>query len=555
MAIPKRRGNRGLLVLLVLVLMGALVAFTACGGDEATETTAGGTETTAGGTDTTAGGTETTAGGTDTTASSQEIEKVTVAISLEPQTMDPTSSKFAPLNYPVLGNMYDPLVSQNDTGQPEVGLGIATWTVQEDGMVIEFKLKEGVKFHSGDPLTAADVVFSHERSMANNPEYAGYMAQGFDRIEAVDDQTVDFYFTAPNVLFLYAAAPHLYLVSKTYFDTVGEEEFVANPVGTGAYKFVEWKTGEYLDLVRNDDYWGDTPAVKEAHMLFVPDPVTRVQMLQAGEVDLVDTTPWDQVKPLEQAGYNVAILEAAPSICVQFHTKNTSTPWADQRVRLAIGLAIDKESMQQDIFYGIPGLNAWPADWEVGYNPDLQPIPYDLEQAKQLMADAGYADGFTMPLIYPAMGMEPKQAAEAVSLYLQELGITCDVQALEMSKLMESMRQWSGDPAAEVVFIMSPAMRATPDPIIGLQRQFYGNNPMGVYNNPQVNADIEEGIATYDNTKRGELISDAFANIYNDVAVAPIVAGVVAYATADNLDFTPAAQDPAVIYLSHISAK
>jgi peptide/nickel transport system substrate-binding protein len=527
----------GPLLILALILVGAMVAFTACGEEEATTTTAGGTETTGG-----------AGGGAD-------IEKVTVAISLEPQTMDPSSSKFAPLNYPVLANMYDALVSQNDTGQPDPARAVATWTILDDGMVVEFKIKEGVKFHSGDALTSADVLFSHERYMANNPEYAGYMSQGFDKIEAVDDQTVKFYFKTPNVLFLYAAAPHLYLVSKAYFDKVGEQEFVAKPVGTGPYKFVEWKTGEYLDLVRNDDYWGAKPVVKMGHMVFVPDAVTRVQMLQAGEVDLVDTTPWDQVKPLEQAGYNVAILDSAPSICVQFHTKNPNVPWADVRVREAIGLAIDKEAVQQDIFYGVPGLNAWPADWEVGHNPDLLPMPYDLEKAKQLMADAGFAGGFEMPLVYPAMGMEPKQAAEAVSLYLKELGITCNVQALEMGQLMESMRKWSADPAAEVVFIMSPVMRGSPDPIIGLQRQFYSKNPMGVYANAEVDAAIEEGIATYDNTRRGELISDAYGNIYKDIAVAPIVAGVTAYATAKNLTFTPAAQDPAVIYLSHIAAK
>jgi len=562
MVFSKKRMHWGLLVVLAIILLGVLVAVSACGGGEettttagGTETTAGGTETTAGGTETTAGGTETTAGGTETTMAGAEIEKVTVAISLEPTTMDPTSSKFAPLNYPVLPNIYDPLVAMDDRGQPDQSLSLSSWDIQGDGTTIVFTLKDGVKFQSGDPLTSADVIFSHERSMTNNPEYAGYMASGFDKVEAVDDKTVKFTFTTPNILFLYAAAPHLYLVSKAYYDKVGEDEFLITANGTGPYKFVEWKTGQYLDLVRNDDYWGTKPAVKAGHLLFVPDAMARVQMLQAGEIDLVDTTPWDQVKPLEQAGYPVAILDAAPSISVQFHTKNPNVPWADVRVREAIGLAIDKEAVQQQIFYGIPGLNAWPADWEVGYNPDLQPIPFDLTKAKQLMADAGYADGFDMPLVYPAMGMEPKQAAEAVALYLKELNITCDVQALEMSKLMESMRGWSADPSAEVVFIMSPAMRGTPSAVIGLQRQFYGKNPMGVYENAQVDADIEQAVATYDDTKRGELIADAFANISKDVAVAPIVAGVTAYATSKNLTFVPAAQDPAVIYLSHISAK
>jgi peptide/nickel transport system substrate-binding protein len=531
----------------------------ACGDEETTTTSAAGTMTTASGSSTTAGGSSTTAApSTETTAgpATGDIEKVTVAVSLEPQALDPTSSKFNPMNYPVLANMFDALVSVNNTGQPDMGQGVAeSWTISPDGLTIEFKLKDGIKFHSGDPLTAADVVFSHERAVANNPEYGGLFAQGFDHVEAVDNLTVKFVFTTPNVLFMYSGGPHLYLVSKAYFDKVGEQEFMAKPVGTGPYQFVEWKTGEYMDLVRFDGYWGEKPPVKMGHMVFVNDPMTRVQMLQAGEVDLVDTTPWDQVGMLKDAGFNVAILDAAPSISVQFHTKNPKAPWGDVRVREAIALAIDKESIQKNIYHGIPGLDAWPADWEVGYNPDLKPYPYDAEKAKALLAEAGYADGFTMPLYFPMMGAEMQQAAEAVSLYLKAVGITCKVEALEMGKMMESMRTWANDPNAEVVIIMGPMMRGAPDPIGGLQRQFYGKNPMGMYANAQVDTDIEQGVVTFDNAKRGALIADAFANIYKDVAVAPIVAGVTAYATSKDLVFTPAAVDPAVLYLKNISKK
>lgn len=555
-----RKGRHwGLVVTLALVLTAMLFVFAACGGeDEATTTSAAGPATTAGGTETTAGGTDTTAGGTDTTAppAAGDIDEVIVAISLEPQTMDPTSSKFNPMNYPVLANMFDALVSVTDTGQPDMGAGVAeSWNIIDDGLVVEFKLKEGVKFHSGDPLTAADVVFSHERSVANNPEYGGLFAQGFDRVEAVDELTVKFVFTTPNVLFLYSGAPHLYLVSKAYYDKVGEEEFVAKPVGTGPYQFVEWKTGEYIDMVRYDGYWGEKPAVVKGHLLMVNDPVTRVNMLRAGEVHLVDTTPWDQVPGLEADGFNVAILPAAPSVSVQFHTKNPDAPWGDVRVREAIALAIDKEAIQRDMFYGIPGLDAWPADWEVGYNPNIGPYPYDLAKAKTLLADAGYANGFDMPLYFAAMGAEFQQAAEAVSLYLQAVNINCQVQALEMGKMMEMMRTWAMDPAAEVVLVMGPNMRGAPDPINGLQRQFYGKNPMGLYASDVVDAAIEEALVTYDNAKRGELIAKAFQQIYDDVAVAPIVSGVTAYATSPDLTFTPVGADPAVILLANIARK
>jgi peptide/nickel transport system substrate-binding protein len=559
MVIRKKRAFWGLVVTLALVLVAMTLVFAACGEETTTTTSAAGPATTAGGTATTAGGATTTAApATETTAApaAGDIEKVTVAVSLEPQTMDPTSSKFNPNNYPVLANMFDALISVDNSGKPDMGKGVCeSWEVSPDGLTITFKLKAGIKFHSGDVLTSADVIFSHERALANNPEYGGLFAQGFDHAEAVDDQTVKFVFTTPNVLFMYSGAPHLYLVSKAYFDKVGEEQFVAKPVGTGPYSFVEWKTGEYMDMVRFEDYYGEKPAVKAGHMLFVNDPTTRVQMLQAGEVDLVDTTPWSEVAGLKAAGYNVAILDAAPSVSVQFDTKNAKAPWGDVRVREAIALAIDKEAMQKDIYGGIPGLNAWPGETEVGYNPALLPFPYDVEKAKALMAEAGYADGFEMPLYYAAMGAEFQQATEAVSLYLQAIGITCKVQSLEMGQLMEQMRAWAGDPNAEVVLVMGPNMRGAPDPINGLQRQFYGKNPMGLYANAQVDSDIEKALVTFDNTERGKLIADAFGQIYKDIAVAPIVSGVTAYATSKDITFTPAAVDPAVIYLKNINRK
>jgi len=559
MVIRKKRAFWGLVVTLALVLVAMTLVVAACGEETTTTTSAAGPATTAGGTATTAGGATTTAApATETTAApaAGDIEKVTVAVSLEPQTLDPTSSKFNPMNYPVLANMFDALVSVNNTGQPEMGAGVAeSWEISPDGLNITFKLKDGVKFHSGDALTAADVVFSHERALANNPEYGGLFAQGFDHVEAVDNLTVKFVFTTPNVLFMYSGAPHLYLVSKAYFDKVGEAEFVAKPMGTGPYSFVEWKTGEYMDMVRYDGYWGEKPAVKAGHMVFVGDPMTRVQMLQAGEVDLVDTTPWDQAGMLKDEGFPVAILDAAPSISIQFHTKNPKAPWGDVRVREAIALAIDKEAMQRDIYKGVPGLNAWPADWEVGYNPELKPYAFDAEKAKSLLAEAGYPDGFKMPLYYPMMGAEVQQAAEAVALYLQAIGITCDVQSLEMGKMMESMRTWANDPNAEVVFVTGLMMRGAPDPINGLQRQFYGKNPMGMYANAQVDSDIEKAVVTFDNTERGKLIADAYGQIYKDIAVVPIVAGVTTYATGKDLVFTPAANDPAVLCLKNIARK
>ena len=176
-------------------------------------------------------------------------------------------------------------------------------------------------------------------------------------------------------------------------------------------------------------------AVKTGHMVFVPDAIVRVQMLQAGEVDLVDTTPWDQVKPLEQAGFNVAILDAAPSI-------SRAVPHQEPECSLGRrARARGHRSGDRQGSHAAGHLLRSPRPQRLagGLGSRLQPRPeaHALRSGEGEAADGRRGIRQTASRCrsyYPAMGMEPKQAAEAVSLYLKELGITCEVQALEMGQ-------------------------------------------------------------------------------------------------------------------------
>ena len=215
---------------------------------------------------------------THVSAQPNTSQEVTVAVLTEPDTLDLTATRLAPISNPIGNNIYERIVDITPGG--ELTPGIASWEVLEGGNVIEFTLRRDVRFHNGDPLTTKDVKFSHDRMLQYNDSYKRAMRK-FDRLEIIDDYRCRFYFKEPDVAFLPDRG--LFIGSKSYYDKVGEDEFRKNPVGTGPYKFVAWKQGEYIDIKVNEDYWGMKPSVKKARFLFVKEDTTRVAMLKTGE--------------------------------------------------------------------------------------------------------------------------------------------------------------------------------------------------------------------------------------------------------------------------------
>jgi peptide/nickel transport system substrate-binding protein len=462
-------------------------------------------------------------------------QKVIVAVMAEPDTLDPTSARYSVTSNPINNNIFERLVDLAPEGKfiP----GIASWKVSPDGKVVEFTLRKGIKFHSGDPLTTKDVEFSHNRAMKSNPTHQRAM-RNLDRLEIVDDYNCRFVFKMPDVLFL--PTRPLHIASKSYYDRVGEDEFLRKPVGTGPYKFLEWKQGQYIDITANEDYWGNKPPIKQARFRFAKEDTTRVAMLKAGEVDIIMSTPYPLVKEIESAGFKTARLPTHPPTSVQFHNGNPEAPWYDKRVRLAVAYAIDGDSIVKNLFQGIPGRYARLSPGEVGYDPDLKPYPYDPKKARELLAEAGYPKGFEMPLYYFAGRVAgQKETAEAVSLYLTAVGITCKVQGIEAAQMLDKVRAWHDDPKAMYVGLATVPMAHLPEPTEALSTGYYSKQRMAVYFNPGLDQLIETIQATMDNTKRGELIKQALRMIHEDVATIQIFTATDVYAMKPNIEFTP----------------
>ena len=474
--------------------------------------------------------------GTASSASAKKSPlKITVVLPAEPDTLDPTTTRFSVTSAPISNNIFERLVDLTPDGK--FVPGIASWKVSPDGKIVEFTLRKGVKFHSGDPLTTKDVEFSHNRALKSNPTHQVAM-RNLDRFEIVDNYTCRFIFKKPSVLFIPTRS--LTVVSASYYNRVGEDQFVRNPVGTGPYKFAGWKLGEYIDVTANDNYWGAKPQVKEARFKFVKEDSTRVAMLKSGEADIIMSTPYAMVKDVESAGYKTVRLPTHPPTSIRFHTTNPDVPWFKRDVRLAIAMAIDGDAIVKNLFQGIPGRFARLAPGDLGYDPNLKQYPYDPKKAKELLAQAGYPNGFEMPLYYYVGRIAgQKETAEAVALYLNAIGVKAKIQGVEGPQMLDMVRAAHGDPKAVNVGLATSPMANLPEPTEALATTYYSKERMNTYTNPKFDTLVEIIQTTMDNKRRSELIRLGVKMIHEDVATVQLFTATDVYAMKSKIEFIP----------------
>ncbi|MBN1848201.1 MAG: ABC transporter substrate-binding protein [Deltaproteobacteria bacterium] len=451
----------------------------------------------------------------------------------DPDTLDMCSTRHAPTAIPIAANVMERLFQITTDGETVPGL--ASWTIAPDKMSIDFKLRKGVKFHSGDSLTTKDVIFSYKRILEKTT------ATGFrwvKDIEIIDDMNFRVLFKQPDVLFLKDRS--FFIGSKSYFDRVGEAEFNKKVVGTGPYRVINWRAAEFVELERFDDYWGEKPEIKNVRLHFIKEGTTRISMLKAGEADMITSVPYAMVKDLERSGFKTIKLAAHPTTQVQFQFMNPNVPWHDKRVRLAIAHAIDGDAIVKSLLHGIPA-RVWLSPWELGYDPSLKLWEYDPKKAKQLLAEAGYAKGFEMPLYYWAgRTTGQKETAEAVALYLKAIGIKCTMIGWEPVKMIESIRiKWHNNPEAVHVGVATPPIAHQTDPVYGFRTSYYSESTISLYNNPEFDKIYLKASQEFDDAKRAELIKQGMRIIADDVATIPIWANVSVYALKKDIDFTP----------------
>jgi peptide/nickel transport system substrate-binding protein len=472
----------------------------------------------------------------------------TIVANQEPDVLDLTITRTSTSARPVLENIVESLIDYGKDDAPAPG--IASWAISDDGKIVTFTVRDGVRFHSGDLLTARDIEFSHRRMMQKTPFYQRRMRL-LDRTEVVDDRTIRFIFKSPDAGFI--PSRPLYVVSKAYFDRVGEKEFVEHPIGTGPYKFVSYRPGEYLDVAAFDDYWQGPPEIKAARFAFVTEDTTRVAKLRAGEADIATNVPYAQVAELRQAGFGVEGIGVHPTGAIQFKVGNPKSPWNDVRVRLAIAEAVDAEAIVKGLFQGVPTHYPALGPDEIGYDPELKPYRFDPTHAKALLREAGFPSGFPMKLYYWTGNYTGlKETAEAVALYLKAIGINVDVQGQSSAQMLELVRKAHDSNDVEVAMIAPTALANFGEPSEALSINYYSKSPYSMYANPKVDAAIEKAQETIDDRQRGDAIRAAIRILHDDVATVPLWNSVSVYATKAGLGFRPTRSTCPLMFLKNV---
>lgn len=355
--------------------------------------------------------------------------------------------------------IYDSLVWSNDEGALEGALA-TDWEISEDGTTYTFTLREGVTFHNGEPFNADAVVFAWEQGQDPQNQYFDNWTPAIS-VEAVDDYTVVVQTEEPQPLFLRVVAQSWGMIPPAYFNEVGLEGFLQNPVGTGPFRLVEWAQGDRIVLEKNEDYWREGyPLVDQVIFRPIPESATRVAAIQTGEVDIVTRLSAEEAASLEgTAGINIVSYPSDRVYYVAFNNLTTGVgqPTEDPRVRIAMNHAVDVEAIIDALFGGnarpATGL-VTPANW--GFDDSLEPFAYDPDLAREMLAEAGYPDGFSMDFACPAGAYTNfEQVCEAVQGYLAEVGIETDL------NIMESGAFWDLEAAKELPPIFGDSWSAT----------------------------------------------------------------------------------------------
>jgi peptide/nickel transport system substrate-binding protein len=353
-----------------------------------------------------------------------------VHVTLAPTWLDPAETPGIITPFMIMYALHDGMAKAMPGNPLAPGLA-ESWTASPDGLTYEFVLRKGVKFHNGDPLTAEDVKFSFER-------YRGAAAKTLKErvatIETPDPGRVRFRLKNawPDFLLFYTTASGAgWIVPKKYVEKVGDEGFKKAPIGAGPYKFVSSTPGVELVFEAFDQYWRKTPSVKRLVFKVIPDESTRLAALKRGEIDIVYSIRGELAEEvLRSPGLTLkpAVIQA-PQWVAMLDQWDPKSPWHDRRVRLATNLAIDRKAINQAITLGHSKLtfSIIPADFEFYWQPPA--YSFDPAQAKKLLAEAGYPNGFDAGDYYTDVSYANVQ--EAILNYLQQVGIRAKLQPLE----------------------------------------------------------------------------------------------------------------------------
>lgn len=358
----------------------------------------------------------------------------------EPATLDP-QKEFSEKTHVICQQIFDGLIRFDPDGKTETALAVSWERIDKTRM--RFKLRENVHFHNGEPFNAEAVKFSIERYIDPETKYPGVaFLDSISRAEIIEPGTIDIVTKYPDAILLNRLAGLVLMVPPKYIKEKGAEYFARNPVGTGAFIFKEWKRGNSIHLAANKKYWlKGFPKVDGLVFKFIPYK-KQLSALFSGEVDLITDLPGTQTLKVK-ANPKLAVLKKATLYTMPFALHLSSGPLSYLDVRKALNHAVDKASLiRYDLLGNGTPIATLSMPGEIGHNPLLIPYAYDLGKAKELLAKAGYPNGFTLNFL---VKKNAERTAKIVASHLKKIGVNLKITLASDANVIDEFKKGKYD--------------------------------------------------------------------------------------------------------------
>jgi peptide/nickel transport system substrate-binding protein len=439
-----------------------------------------------------------------------------IHVTMAPTWFDPAETPGVITPFMFLYALHDALVKPMP-GNPMFPSLATRWEESADGLTYDFELRQGVTFHNGDPFTAEDVQFSFERYQGTG---ATVLKGKVKAVDIVNPHRARFRLHEPwpDFMTFYGtpATGASWIVPKRYVEKVGNEAFKNQPVGLGPYRFVHHAPGVELILEANADYWRQTPAVKRLIMRSVPEPTTRLAMLKNGEADVayalygplgeeVRRDPQLKLEP---------VVPPAPQWITFVDQYQPDSPWSDKRVRLAANHAVNRRAINEAETLGHSVLTGSIIPRQFMFALPQEPYAYDPMRAKQLLKEAGYADGFEAGEC--SVGTVYAPVVEAAVNDLAAIGIRANVRPMERAAMFAAQLEKT---VKNMTFQGSGAFG---NAATRIEAFMYSQGNNSFIQDPQLDEWYRQQTTERDRQKREALLHRIQRKVYEDVRFLPI---------------------------------
>ena len=449
------------------------------------------------------------------TQTAQHADNIVCALIAEPDQLDPqgtTNHRSRQVDV----NIYESLLKENDDGTLS-GCLAENWSVSEDELTYTFNLRQGVLFHNGETLKASDVVFTFNRGMESP-----YVMQFFPNVASVTatgEYTVEVVLSSPVSFFeKLMALPQTAIVNEKAVND-GGEDFGRNPVGTGPYQFVSWTSGSSIKLTAFEDYWGGKASITDCEYRIVTDTTTGTISLEKGEIDFFYELASTSKQTCED-NPNLTYEEGASTSYEHILINNEDEKLSDLNLRKALAYATDKAS----IITVATSDSGIMADSQVAptmdlYCPDVKGYEYDVEKAKECLAQSAYPDGLTLT-IQVNSGYREK-IAQVLKANYAEIGVELEIQTLEFNTVVANIT------AGEFELAMLGRNLHMTNPVLAIDNNFNskysgGGGNYQRYKNPEVDQILDQMYAESDTAKQQEMMEQVLTALHDDVANIPL---------------------------------